>query len=92
MYLGVLAKNSRMRTDRLLSPNILLSMFQMGWKGHIVTKGFNAKYSVKGTLNYTTIAVRIEIKKDNEPFVVKKENLATSHGYPCYCSVSYIIE
>lgn len=57
-----------------------------------VTKGFNAKYSVKGTLNYTTIAVRIEIKKDNEPFVVKKENLATSHGYPCFCSVSYTIE
>ena len=57
-----------------------------------VSKGFKARYSVQSTLNYTTVAVRIEVKKGNEPFVVKKEGVRTSSGSACSCSVEYTIE
>ena len=57
-----------------------------------VSKGFEARYQVMSTLNYTTVAVRIEVKKGDDPFVVKKEAVNTSKGYACSCSVSYKIE
>ena len=57
-----------------------------------VTKGFKASYSIMSTLNYTTVAVRIEVKKGNGPFVVKKEDVKTSSGYACSCGTSYTIE
>ena len=57
-----------------------------------VSKGFKANFGIRSTLNYTTVAVRIEVRKGNEPFMVKKEAVSTSNGYACSCSVSYTIE
>ena len=57
-----------------------------------VSKGFKATYSVMSTLQYTTVAVRIEVRKGNEPFLVKNEAVRTSHGSACSCSVTYVIE
>ena len=58
-----------------------------------VSKGFEASFGIQSSLNYTTVAVRIEVKKGNtEPFIVKKEAVKTSSGYACSCSVSYTIE
>lgn len=57
-----------------------------------VSKGFKAEYSVRSTLNYTTVATRIEVKKGNEPFIVKKEAVNTSSGYACSCGVTYTVE
>lgn len=47
-----------------------------------VKKGFKATFSI--TRDYTQAAVRIETKKNDEPFLVKKEST--------YGSVSYTIE
>ena len=57
-----------------------------------VSKCFKANFGIRSTLNYTTVAVRIEVRKGNEPFMVKKEAVSTSNGYACSCSVSYTIE
>ena len=57
-----------------------------------VSKGFKAGFNVRSTLNYTTVAVRIEVKKGNEPFIVKKEAVNTSTGYACSCGVTYTVE
>lgn len=57
-----------------------------------VSKGFKANVSISSTLQYTTVAVRIEVKKDDGPFVVKKENAHTSSGYACSCGASYTVE
>lgn len=57
-----------------------------------VSKGFVASFHIMSTLNYTTIAVRIEVKKGNDPFIVKKEAVHTSSGSAAYCGVSYTIE
>lgn len=57
-----------------------------------VSKGFKASFGIRSTLNYTTVAVRIEVRKGNEPFMVKKEAVNTSNGYACSCSVSYTVE
>ncbi len=57
-----------------------------------VSKGFKANFGIRSTLNYTTVAVRIEVRKGNEPFMVKKEAVSTSNGYACSCSVSYTVE
>ena len=46
-----------------------------------VSKGFECSFSI--TMDYSKPTVRIEIKKDNEPFVVKKESMS---------SVSYVID
>lgn len=47
-----------------------------------VKKGFKCSFSI--TQNYSQTTVRIEIKKDNEPFVVKGEST--------FGSVTYTIE
>lgn len=57
-----------------------------------VSKGYKASFGISSTLNYTTVAVRIEVRKDNEPFMVKQEAVRTSNGYACSCSVSYVVE
>ena len=57
-----------------------------------VSTGYKANFHIMSTLNYTTISLRIEIKKGNDPFVVKNEAVRTSSGSPCMCSVSYTIE
>jgi len=57
-----------------------------------VSKGFKAQFSIMSTLNYTTVSVRIEVKKGNEPFIVKKEAVRTSSGSACSCGVEYTIE
>ncbi|MDY3964216.1 MAG: hypothetical protein SOY98_07965 [Candidatus Cryptobacteroides sp.] len=58
-----------------------------------VSRGFEASFGIQSNLNYTTVAVRIEVRKGNtEPFIVKKEAVKTSSGSACSCSVSYTIE
>lgn len=57
-----------------------------------VSKGFEANFTITSTLNYTTVAVRIEVKKNNEPFIVKKESVTHSKGFPCTCGVKYTVE
>ena len=57
-----------------------------------VSKGFKASYSVMTSLNYTTVATRIEVKKGSEPFVVKQESVRTFSGSAGSCGVSYTIE
>ena len=47
-----------------------------------VKKGFECLFSI--TMDYTKATVRIEVKKDDEPFLVKKEST--------FGSVSYKIE
>ena len=60
-----------------------------------VSKGFTAEYSIKSTssqyVNHT-IGLRIEVKKGNAPFVVKKDAVKESVGFDCKASLSYTVE
>lgn len=53
-----------------------------------VSKGFKAFFSIQG--DYLNPAVRIEVKKGNNPFVVKAES--ASYSSSVGASVSYTIE
>lgn len=60
-----------------------------------VSKGFKAEYSVTCTSSqYTNIAIglRIEVKKDDGPFVVKKDAVKESIGFDCTATLSYTVE
>ena len=60
-----------------------------------VSKGFKAEYSITCTSSqYTNIAIglRIEVKKDDGPFVVKKDAVKESIGFDCKASLTYTIE
>lgn len=60
-----------------------------------VSKGFKAEYTIKCTssqyINHT-IGLRIEVKKGDDPFVVKKDAVKESVGFDCTASLSYTIE
>ena len=45
-----------------------------------VGKGFESSFSIRSYLNGVTFTVRVEVKKDDEPFLVKKEGV----GYVSY--------
>lgn len=60
-----------------------------------VPRGFKAEYSITCTSSqYTNIAVglRIEVKKDNGPFVIKKDAVKESIDFDCKASLTYTIE
>lgn len=57
-----------------------------------VSKGFKSKFTISCNSSYpTTIAVRVEVKKNDNPFTVKKETVSAGGGY-VISSVSYTIE
>ena len=57
-----------------------------------VTSGFEAKFSIAcNATNNTSIAIRIEVKKRDSPFVVKKESVRAGMGN-ISSSVVYTIE
>ena len=57
-----------------------------------VSEGFNAEFKVECSASYpTTIAIRIEVKKGESPFVVKKESIRAGTG-SVSAVVSYTIE
>lgn len=57
-----------------------------------VTEGFKSEFTVECNASYpTTIAVRIEVKKNDNPFTVKKETVRAGTGRVT-SSVTYTIE
>lgn len=57
-----------------------------------VSEGFKSEVTIECNASYpTTIAVRIEVKKNDNPFTVKKETVRAGTGYVT-SSVTYTIE